>query len=460
MSTAVAVRDQESTALAATRPALGLIRPIASPSDVLQLQEETRTMVTQILQEGRDYGVIPGTDKPSMLKPGAERTALAFGCYYGEPEIVEREVDHDRVNEYTKRKKVWKNEHDGDRRFDWSEEHGTSRGLYRYVVRVPVIHRESGLVVGSAIGSCSTMESKYIDRPRDSENTALKMAHKRALVGACLITFGLSDQFTQDTEDIPREQLVGENAPKLEPMDPPCPKCKGKMYDNRLSKKSAKQPDFKCKNKQCDGVIWPPKGSDAKPTAAAVADAEERAIGDTIDAHGGAAALTLEDALAMPLPGAKSAWNGQGGTALGLLNAKMLVAIEKWLNAKIEEAATDGREDLSKIELLEAVKLVSAHKQAEANRDQTKLDLASPAAGSAKVDGAVPPGGKVQDALEPNAPKVSVADVAMRITALLQHEKFSVDERKKFRADLDKATTLEEFETLARELQILIDQPF
>lgn len=39
-----------------------------------------------------------------------------------------------------------------------------------------------------------------------------------------------------------------------------CPKCGGAMWDNRETKKNPKQPDFKCKDKACDGVIWPPKG--------------------------------------------------------------------------------------------------------------------------------------------------------------------------------------------------------
>src|SRR6267142_694369 len=56
-------------------------------------------------------------------------------------------------------------------------------------------------VVGTIVGSASTMEAKYIDRPRDCENTVLKMAQKRAHVGAALGAFGMSDQFTQDMED-------------------------------------------------------------------------------------------------------------------------------------------------------------------------------------------------------------------------------------------------------------------
>jgi hypothetical protein len=41
--------------------------------------------------------------------------------------------------------------------------------------------------------------------------------------------------------------------------EPICPKCKGQLWDNRTNKKNPKAPDFKCKDKSCDGVIWPPK---------------------------------------------------------------------------------------------------------------------------------------------------------------------------------------------------------
>lgn len=38
-----------------------------------------------------------------------------------------------------------------------------------------------------------------------------------------------------------------------------CPICSGPMWDNRENKRNPKQPDFKCKDKTCDGVIWPDK---------------------------------------------------------------------------------------------------------------------------------------------------------------------------------------------------------
>jgi hypothetical protein len=50
---------------------------------------------------------------------------------------------------------------------------------------------------------------------------------------------------------------------------PNCPKCGGAMWDNRESKRNPRAPDFKCRDKGCEGVIWPPR--DAAPAAASAA---------------------------------------------------------------------------------------------------------------------------------------------------------------------------------------------
>ena len=46
--------------------------------------------------------------------------------------------------------------------------------------------------------------------------------------------------------------------------DPSCPTCGGRMWDNRGTpekpKQNPKAPDFKCRDKDCGGVIWPPRG--------------------------------------------------------------------------------------------------------------------------------------------------------------------------------------------------------
>lgn len=50
-----------------------------------------------------------------------------------------------------------------------------------------------------------------------------------------------------------------------------CPKCGGRMFDNRLTKRNPKAPDYKCRNRTCDGVIWPPK----EPTRGNAMDAND-----------------------------------------------------------------------------------------------------------------------------------------------------------------------------------------
>lgn len=265
MSTAVQVHNGSApvegpgTALAEIRQPARLLVPIAAPAEIIAAQEATRELITKALKKGRDYGTVPGIDKPFLQKPGAERITIGMGCYFGEPRISEKEIDHDRVVRWVKRRK---------RGGNWVEESGESLGLYRYVIAVPVIHRESGQTVGEGVGSCSTMESKYIDRPRDSENTVLKMAHKRAAVAATLLAFGLSDQFTQDEDavvpphgqdDEPRSSARAGGAAAPAADEPPamCPKCQGLMWDNRSSKTNPKAPDFKCRDRSCEGAYWP-----------------------------------------------------------------------------------------------------------------------------------------------------------------------------------------------------------
>lgn len=38
-----------------------------------------------------------------------------------------------------------------------------------------------------------------------------------------------------------------------------CPKCGGRTWDNRTTKRNPKAPDYKCRDKSCDGAVWPPK---------------------------------------------------------------------------------------------------------------------------------------------------------------------------------------------------------
>jgi hypothetical protein len=49
--------------------------------------------------------------------------------------------------------------------------------------------------------------------------------------------------------------------------EPSCPKCGGRMWDNRLSKRNPKAPDYKCRSRSCDGVIWPARSANSASAA-------------------------------------------------------------------------------------------------------------------------------------------------------------------------------------------------
>lgn len=169
-----------------------------------------------------DYGIIPGTQKPTLLKPGAEKIAKLLGLA-DQYEIM-------------------------DKAEDWQ------KPFFRYLIKCRLVHVASGAVISEGLGECNSMESKYryrwvgerdlpsgIDKSKlvsqerrsktgghwtvyrlDNEdiysqvNTILKMAKKRALVDAALSAGRLSDVFTQDIEDIPglvqQEEFTTESA--------------------------------------------------------------------------------------------------------------------------------------------------------------------------------------------------------------------------------------------------------
>jgi hypothetical protein len=58
-----------------------------------------------------------------------------------------------------------------------------------------------------------------------------------------------------------------QGAPPAGPLTgaPACPKCGGRMWDNRASKRNPKAPDFKCRDRRCDGVLWPGAHNVARP---------------------------------------------------------------------------------------------------------------------------------------------------------------------------------------------------
>lgn len=186
---------------------------------LLQLQDFVRS----VMVEGADYGVIPGTEKPTLLKPGAEKLCEIYG-YAPEIEVVSRIED-------------------------WQQP------FFHYEVRCRLKSKRTGRTIADGVGSCNSRERRYSDRwvwpnevpahlnkeqlqkrefrgksgqalhkylvPNEDictlVNTILKMAKKRALVDAVLSATRSSGIFTQDMEDIVEPAPNGP-APTAPPM--------------------------------------------------------------------------------------------------------------------------------------------------------------------------------------------------------------------------------------------------
>jgi hypothetical protein len=78
-------------------------------------------------------------------------------------------------------------------------------------------------------------------------------------------------------DDEPADELPAAGVGIADDVAPACPKCGGKMWDNRATKRNPKAPDFKCRDRTCDGVIWPPKGAAAGRAAGSREGAPVRA---------------------------------------------------------------------------------------------------------------------------------------------------------------------------------------
>jgi len=236
----------EENALVATETA-AVAQWSGAAERAVQNKTERDSMIQNALREGTDYGVIPGTNKPTLFKPGAEKVGDALGLY---PKYITEKAIED---------------------FD--------KPLFFYRVCCELRQRGSNLIISTGVGSCNSMESRYrwrkatrtcphcgreaiikgkadygggwlcwgkkdgcgakfddtdpaitgqetgrVPNPDvcDIFNTILKMAEKRAMVAAVL-GLGLSDTFTQDMEDIPRHEVAQVQTVTAEPIEKPAP---------------------------------------------------------------------------------------------------------------------------------------------------------------------------------------------------------------------------------------------
>lgn len=127
-----------------------------------------------ILKRDIDFGIIPGTQRPSLYKSGAEAIAMGYGLlqHYELVSSIEN----------------W----DGDVPF------------FMYTVKCSLCKVVDGkeYVFSSAYGSANTQEKRNGRNDAfNASNSTLKMAQKRALTSAAIAVSGLSSAFTMDIED-------------------------------------------------------------------------------------------------------------------------------------------------------------------------------------------------------------------------------------------------------------------
>jgi hypothetical protein len=189
------------------------IREGLSVQDIQKNTEGIHELMKQVLKKDVHYGRLPGTSKPILFLPGAQKLGFKFSLIpnYKYETIY---LDDNKVHR-------------------------------EYIVTCDIIHGPTGVKVGAGAGSCSTMESKYRYRLKkekipsnywelnnqdqleikndrevkkinniwyfvdhienqdiaDCYNTCLKMAQKRAYVYAMINATATTDIFDHDILD-------------------------------------------------------------------------------------------------------------------------------------------------------------------------------------------------------------------------------------------------------------------
>ena len=173
-----------------------------TPSELRQWVAHLDEMRRAILQDGTDYSVIPGTQRPTLLKPGAEKLLMAAGLGFTIERIPEPGTDARQGVTY--RTTIRRGDDivaqcDGYAGYD--EDRFYQASAQR---RIEAERRERS---NAAKYQRAVNSKKWEDLPEEDYrapwNSVMKMAEKRSLVGAVLNALAASGLFTQDLEDMP-----------------------------------------------------------------------------------------------------------------------------------------------------------------------------------------------------------------------------------------------------------------
>jgi hypothetical protein len=217
-----------------------------SSEGVLKQVSIIQDVMRGVMHQDEHYGTIPGTKKPSLFKPGAEKLSLVFRL---RPEYEIRRTElfgghreyevvctlyHIPTGQSVGQGVGSATTMEGKYRYRGGEKEGTGQPIpteYWNLKNAGRMNEAQALIGGPGFGVgkidgkkweiCEIGEKQEHDNPADYYNTILKMAKKRAHVDAILTATAASDIFTQDVEDMP-EVIPGakQEAPK-EPLKEP-----------------------------------------------------------------------------------------------------------------------------------------------------------------------------------------------------------------------------------------------
>ena len=202
-----------------------------TPREVLEQIQMIQSLMKTAMKDGEHYGIIPGTQKPTLYKAGAEKLSLMFRL--APKYVIEKTVLQNGHREYECLCKI---RHIDSGKY-WGEGVGVcstmeSKFRYRNAARVcPECEKETiikgkkeyggGWICFTKKGGCGAkfgdedqaiigQSEGRVENPdlADLYNTVKKMGKKRAFVDAMLTATAASDIFTQDLEELPIEKKL------------------------------------------------------------------------------------------------------------------------------------------------------------------------------------------------------------------------------------------------------------
>jgi len=192
-------------------PALSLIENINidAVKGTIDKVRQLQATLKGILKEGHDYGLIPGCgDKPTLLKPGAEKILMALGLTSSYDFMEHTENFKDKgFFAYTIKCVLSTNNgkiteglgHANSKETKWAVEWVTDK-------KIPEGTDIELLQKQKRTGAYGDYFVYKVDADANSKaNTILKMAKKRSQIDAVLTVASLSEIFTQDFDDLPNQ---------------------------------------------------------------------------------------------------------------------------------------------------------------------------------------------------------------------------------------------------------------